>query len=184
MDAVRDRKQLDGVQARLAAPTRVRPFSGNWRDDSKGVYHINLNGAGLAAVQDWINNPSHNYGIIIKDYNVSRAVGVSTSEAKTASQRPKLTINYTTPPVNVAPTVNVGTDTDRSSFRAADNRGNRARRRPTSRRTADRSVDASLRAGNRNVWRRSRREYDGHVRHAWNLHIAAYCQRQPVGRLR
>lgn len=82
---------------------------------SKGVYRINLNDAGKAAVQAWINDASHNYGIIIKDYNNSKAVGVATSEAKTASQRPKLVINYTAPqPVvlatNVPPVVDAGSD--------------------------------------------------------------------------
>jgi hypothetical protein len=65
---------------------------------SKGVYRINLNAAGVAAVQAWINDPSQNFGIIIKDYTASKAVEISTSEAKTASQRPKLVINYTSPP--------------------------------------------------------------------------------------
>lgn len=77
---------------------------------SKGVYRINLNAAGVTAVQAWINNPSANYGIIIKDYSTSKAVEFTTSETKTASQRPKLTINFTTPPANQQPVVNVGTD--------------------------------------------------------------------------
>jgi hypothetical protein len=61
------------------------------------VYRINFNGAGIAAVQAWINDPGQNYGIIIKDYSTSKAVEVATSEARTASQRPKLVINYTAP---------------------------------------------------------------------------------------
>jgi len=77
---------------------------------SKGTYRINLNAAGIAAVQQWINDPSQNYGIIIKDYAVTKAVGIATSEAKTASQRPKLIINFSDPPVNLAPVVNAGID--------------------------------------------------------------------------
>lgn len=77
---------------------------------SKGTYKINFNAAGLSVVQQWINDPSQNYGIIIKDYAVTKAVEIATSEAKTASQRPKLVINYSDPPVNVAPVVNVGND--------------------------------------------------------------------------
>jgi hypothetical protein len=83
---------------------------------SKGVYRINLNAAGVAAVQAWINDPGQNFGIIIKDYTTSKAVEVSTSEAKTASQRPKLVISYTSPPAgraalvmgNLPPAVDVG----------------------------------------------------------------------------
>jgi hypothetical protein len=77
---------------------------------SKGIYRINLNDAGVAAVQQWINDPNQNYGIIIKDYNVSKAVEISTSEAKTASQRPKLVINFKEPAPNAPPVVDVGSD--------------------------------------------------------------------------
>jgi hypothetical protein len=70
---------------------------GQLNASSTGVYRINLNAAGIAAVQAWINDPGQNFGIIIKDYTTSKAVEVSTSEAKTASQRPKLVINYTSP---------------------------------------------------------------------------------------
>ena len=41
---------------------------------SSGTYKINLNSAGVAAVQQWINDPSKNFGIIIKDYAVTKAV--------------------------------------------------------------------------------------------------------------
>lgn len=76
-----------------------------------GLYRINMNSAGLAAVQTWINDPSQNYGIIIKDYAVSKAVEIRSSEYGTASQRPKLVINYTEPaPINLPPIVNVGSD--------------------------------------------------------------------------
>ncbi len=83
---------------------------------SKGVYRINLNDAGVSAVQAWINNAADNYGIIIKDYAVSKAVTVATSETKTASQRPKLIINYTAPQAannallvgNLPPVVDIG----------------------------------------------------------------------------
>ncbi len=64
---------------------------------SKGTYRITLNDAGKAAVQAWINDPSQNYGIIIKDYNNKDPFEVASSEYKTASQRPKLVINYTEP---------------------------------------------------------------------------------------
>lgn len=77
---------------------------------SSGTYTINFNAAGIAAVQQWINDPSKNYGVIIKDYAVTKAVEIRTSETSTASQRPKLVINYSDPPVNVAPIVSAGID--------------------------------------------------------------------------
>jgi hypothetical protein len=83
---------------------------------STGTYRINLNAAGVAAVQAWINDPGQNFGIIIKDYSTSRAVAVATSETRTASQRPKLVVNYAAPQAaraalvlgNLPPTVEVG----------------------------------------------------------------------------
>ncbi|HEX5472840.1 MAG TPA: DNRLRE domain-containing protein [Lacipirellulaceae bacterium] len=85
---------------------------------SKGIYQIDFSAAGIAAVQNWIDNPSQNYGIIIKDYTQSKAVEVTTSEYKTASLRPKLIINFTPPQSvnntalvgNLRPVVNVGPD--------------------------------------------------------------------------
>lgn len=83
---------------------------GSMSPASKGTYRINLNAAGIAAVQEWVGDPSHNYGIIIKDYNNSKAFEIATSESKTASQRPKLMINYTAPPANLPPMVSAGPD--------------------------------------------------------------------------
>jgi hypothetical protein len=78
---------------------------------SKGTYRINLNDAGVAAVQQWVNDPNLNFGIIIKDYTVKKAVEIATSETKTASQRPKLIINFQQPVPNTPPVVLLGTDT-------------------------------------------------------------------------
>ncbi len=68
---------------------------GTFAAASMGISRITLNAAGIAAVQAWVNNPANNYGIILQDYTKSGGVDVSTSEASTAAQRPKLIINYT-----------------------------------------------------------------------------------------
>jgi K319L-like, PKD domain len=89
---------------------------GNIYATSSGVYRINFSDAGVAAVQQWINDASRNYGIIIKDYTNSRALEIRTSETSTASQRPKLVINFTPPQLianltfsgNLPPVVNAG----------------------------------------------------------------------------
>jgi hypothetical protein len=88
---------------------------------NKGIYRIALNDAGVDAVQSWVNNAAANFGVIVKDYAVSDGVSISSSEASTASLRPKLIINYQSPavaqaafssfvdsPANLAPIVNVG----------------------------------------------------------------------------
>jgi hypothetical protein len=64
---------------------------------SNGIFRIALNDAGLSAVQAWINNPTSNFGIILKDFTASDGVDFSSSKTATASQRPKLVVNYNTP---------------------------------------------------------------------------------------
>lgn len=59
-----------------------------------GQVSIKLNSAGIAVVQDWINNPAGNFGLII--YNASNRKGLtfSSSETPTVSNRPLLEITY------------------------------------------------------------------------------------------
>jgi hypothetical protein len=97
---------------------------GSLAPTSSGMHHIAFNEAGIAAVQQWINDATRNYGIIVKDYAVTDGVQFSSRETTTASLRPKLVIHYDpaaslvqplvsasfTGPINLAPTVNAGTD--------------------------------------------------------------------------
>ena len=62
---------------------------------SSGTVLINLNDAGLAAVQSWINDADSNFGVILKDYLASDAAAISAREAAVAAQRPKLAVNFT-----------------------------------------------------------------------------------------
>ncbi|MEX2317369.1 MAG: DNRLRE domain-containing protein [Pirellulales bacterium] len=80
-----------------------------------GIFRIVLNAAGIAAVQSWINNSAANFGVILQDYGTSSGADFSSSEATSASLRPKLIIGYDSasgnpgpPPVNQQPTVNAG----------------------------------------------------------------------------
>ncbi len=86
---------------------------------NKGLMQITLNAAGVAAVQAWVNDPSSNHGLIIQDYSNSNGADISTREASSPSQRPKLMVTYRAvdggtvgnpPPTNQAPVVNVGND--------------------------------------------------------------------------
>ena len=67
---------------------------GQFAPPAKGINRITLNAAGVAAVQSWINTPAANFGVILKDYAISDGVSISSSEASSASLRPKLIINY------------------------------------------------------------------------------------------
>jgi beta-glucanase (GH16 family) len=71
---------------------------------SKGIYRVNLNADGIAAVQNWINDADQNFGIIVKDFAASDGVDVSSSEASNKAQRPKLIINYSDPPAPASAT--------------------------------------------------------------------------------
>lgn len=57
---------------------------------------IQLNAAGIAQVQSWIDSPSTNYGFIICDYSeATDGINIASSEGgATIYQRPKITITY------------------------------------------------------------------------------------------
>lgn len=59
-----------------------------------GSRTICLNAAGVAAVQDWVTNPSNNKGVLLGTGSTD-GVHIRSSEFSTVSQRPKLTVAYT-----------------------------------------------------------------------------------------
>ena len=61
---------------------------------STGSRTITLNAAGIAMVQGWVNGT--NNGIIIASASNTDGIDFASSEVGTASQRPKLSITYTT----------------------------------------------------------------------------------------
>jgi len=67
---------------------------GTFPSSSTGSITITLNAAGIAKLQSWINDPASNYGFILLNYSNSDGLDLSSSEASTVSQRPKLTITY------------------------------------------------------------------------------------------
>ncbi len=74
-----------------------RAVLGQVSPGSKGFYRIELNEAGVMAVQAWINDPESNFGFIIEDYAAKDGFDFYSSEYSTAARRPKLIINYHTP---------------------------------------------------------------------------------------
>ncbi len=63
--------------------------------NAAGIYVINLN---RTAVQNWVNTPSSNNGIIIADAGGTVQTVFESAEAAAPSNRPKLTIQYSLPP--------------------------------------------------------------------------------------
>ena len=98
---------------------RNNALLGSITSRNTGTLRVDLNAAGRAAVQEWVNDPTSNHGLIFQNYaDASDGLDFRSSETSTVSQRPRLLIAYqapetTDPPVdpqNVAPTANAGPD--------------------------------------------------------------------------
>ena len=61
---------------------------------SLGSYKVILNTDGLAVVQGWVDTPSSNHGVIIANSSTTDGLDFWSSEYSTASQRPRLTVRY------------------------------------------------------------------------------------------
>ena len=94
MEPVFRRAETGQPPVRTAPATTARRCLGQFAPPAKGIHRITLNDAGVAAVQSWITSPASNFGVIFKDYAISDGVSISSSEASSASLRPKLIINY------------------------------------------------------------------------------------------
>ncbi len=79
----------------LGANDRGSTTVGTFTSSSSGVFYtITLNASGLALVQNWVNNPSANFGLVIANATNTNGLDFSSSEASTTTYRPKLTITY------------------------------------------------------------------------------------------
>ena len=57
-------------------------------------YTVTLNASGIALVQNWVNNPATNFGLVIGNSTSTDGLDFSSSEAATAVDHPKLVITY------------------------------------------------------------------------------------------
>jgi hypothetical protein len=87
-----------GVPGADGTADRGSTVLGTITPSTLGSNTISLNAAGVAMVQSWVNNPSTNHGFIIMDYSNSNGADFSSREVVTVSDRPNLTINYTSLP--------------------------------------------------------------------------------------
>ncbi len=85
--------QLAGAQGSL---DRGNVVLGTLTGTALGLVTFDLNAAGVAVVQSWIENPSSNHGFVIQDYASTLAdpMSLRSREESTPTKRPKLTINY------------------------------------------------------------------------------------------
>lgn len=73
---------------------------GDFTATTKGLVTIDLNAEGIALVQQWVNNPESNYGVILQDYANTDGMGFHSSEHSDVGTRPTLSLNFAelTPP--------------------------------------------------------------------------------------
>jgi hypothetical protein len=79
---------------------------GSLKASATGKITVQLNAAGIAVVQKWLDNPQSNFGFILQDYtSASDGFDFDSREASNAANRPKLTVTYQAPAP--APVVNL-----------------------------------------------------------------------------
>ena len=67
---------------------------GSFTPSSTGSKQITLNAAGIALVQDWVDDSGANNGFLIMDASSTDGLDMRSSEYGTVSQRPMLTVTY------------------------------------------------------------------------------------------
>lgn len=68
----------------------------NWAGDDgyTGEITVTFNARGIAMIQDWIDNPSNNFGVLVEATDSSDGQQFSSNEDSTVGNRPKLSITY------------------------------------------------------------------------------------------
>lgn len=95
-----------GTAGAKAATDRGSIALGGIAASSTGDKTITLNAGGLAAVQRWVSSPSSNRGLVIADASNDNRLEIRSSEYRTKSSRPKLTVTWDA----AAPVPDAGSD--------------------------------------------------------------------------
>ena len=82
------------IPGALGSDDRGSAVLGTFAPSITGLYNINLNSDGVALVQSWVDDPASNHGFIIANGSAADGADFDSSEASTASARPKLTVRY------------------------------------------------------------------------------------------
>lgn len=97
--------QTAGAQG---ATDRGSTVLGSLTAPALGTYTLPLNAAGVALVQNWVNNPATNRGLIIASSSTTDGADFSSRESATPTNRPRLTVQYSSgasPTPSLTPTV-------------------------------------------------------------------------------
>jgi hypothetical protein len=79
---------------------------------SKGATSFYFTAAGVAAVQQWVEDPAKNFGVIIQDYSAKDALSISSREASDPARRPKLIVSYIPAGTLLAPPFSISAGSD------------------------------------------------------------------------
>ncbi|HXG60257.1 MAG TPA: DNRLRE domain-containing protein [Planctomycetota bacterium] len=83
--------EVPGAKGSGDRGTTVR---GKLTGTSTGLQTMALNADGVALIQQWVDNPSSNFGFIIANASNTDGIDLSSREIGTASRRPKLAVTY------------------------------------------------------------------------------------------
>jgi hypothetical protein len=101
----------------LGLQDRGSTVLGSLSPSSTGSYVINPSGEGVALIQSWVDNPAGNHGFIIANSSSSDGADFDSREVSTVSNRPTLTVRYSSdqsgnhPPVADQQSVTTNEDT-------------------------------------------------------------------------
>lgn len=82
------------VAGAKGASDRSSTVLGTLSASATGTYSLTLNSAGIARVQQWLDTPSSNFGLILASSSNTDGVDLASSESATVSYRPKLSVTY------------------------------------------------------------------------------------------
>ena len=71
--------------------------AGRTKPGALGEMTVPLNKNGVALVQSWVDHPSRNFGLLIAATAQENGLDFASREWPNASQRPRLTIDFTKP---------------------------------------------------------------------------------------
>ena len=83
------------IPGALGSADRGNALIGSYSPGKTGSFVINLNAEGVAVVQQWVDNPIGNHGLIVANDSAADGFDFDSSEASVAARRPKLTVRYT-----------------------------------------------------------------------------------------
>ncbi len=85
-------------------PDRGSDVLGTILATDTGPFTITLTNSAVTVIENWINDPSINYGFILQDYtDASDGIDLHSREANNVSNRPKLTLTFAPPGGNLLP---------------------------------------------------------------------------------